>query len=70
MAMVVSRKSKCCICSLFLLVAMGITLAVISTLGLLEKKKEHHYALAEKYSQTKSAPQVVEIGGTVSNVDL
>ncbi|CAB3259667.1 unnamed protein product [Arctia plantaginis] len=65
MAMVVSRKSKCCLCSLFLLMILGISLAVVSTLNLFEPKKEHHQVVAEMYSQTKSAPRVVEMS-TVS----
>lgn len=61
MAMVVSRKSKCCICSLFLLMLLGISLAVVSTLNLFEPKKEQHQVVAEMYSQSKSGPRVVEM---------
>lgn len=68
MAMVVSRKSKCCMCSLFLIMLLGISLAVVSTLGLFDEKKEHHHLVAEKYSQSKSVPRVVEMG-SVSKVE-
>lgn len=41
--------------------ALGIVLAVLSTLQLLDPKKEQHFALAQKYSQN-TAPRIVDAG--------
>lgn len=60
MAVVVSKKSKLCIFSLFVLVVVGIGLAVVSTLGLLENKERSQVATAEKLSQWKSEPKIVD----------
>lgn len=60
MAMVVSRKSKLCVCSLVLLVVLGISLAVLSTMGFFETSEHHVAGTAEKYSYQKT-PQVVNV---------
>lgn len=58
MAMVVSRKSKCCVLGVLLLVLCGVTLAVMSTLRFFETKIESQAGTAEKY-QWKTGAQVV-----------
>lgn len=60
MAMVVSKKSKLCMCSLAVLVLVGIGLAAVSTLKLLEPKETHHIATAEKFSQSKPTPRIID----------
>lgn len=61
MAMVVSNKSKLYMCLLVLLVIVGIGVAVVSTLQLLEPKEHDQIATAEKFSQWKPAPKIVDI---------
>lgn len=59
MAMVMSSKSKMCVCSLIMLILLGVGLAVVSTV--VYARKEHHsVGTAEKYSQTKTAHHTVE----------
>jgi hypothetical protein len=68
MAMVMSTKSKMCICSLIMLILIGIALSVVSTMGFFTIKREYHQVgTAEKYSQAKTVPQIVD---RVSNLDM
>lgn len=69
MAMVVSRKSKLCVCSLVLLVVLGISLAVLSTMGYLEPREHHVAGTAAMYSNPET-PQVVNVSSTGGNLAI
>ncbi|CAH2091364.1 unnamed protein product [Euphydryas editha] len=59
MAMVVSHKSKLCMCSLVLIVLIGIGLAVVSSFGVLDRKEHLQLGTAEKLSQ-KPSPRIID----------
>lgn len=67
MAMVISKKSKLAMCSVCLLVILGVSLAVLSTVGVFENKHGQNSATAEKYSQGKSQPQVIDKVSIINN---
>lgn len=61
MAMVMSKKSKVAMCAVFLIMVLGITLAVLYSYGYFDENLKHHPSMAEKYSQSKSQPQTVHV---------